>query len=101
MEEINKLTQKEIGAATEVRKALGPGLLESAYEQCLFTELSLRKISFVRQEELPLEYKGVKLDCGYRIDLIIKNVLVLELKSCDTIEAPCSPFHIICRECSA
>ncbi len=87
--EINKLTEKVIGAAIEVHKALGPGLLESTYEECLCREFSLRGISFVRQKELPIQYKGVKLDCGYRIDLLVEDVLVLELKSCDAIQ----PIH--------
>jgi GxxExxY protein len=75
-----ELTELVIGAAIEVHKALGPGLLESAYEECLCHELSLRGISFERQLPLPVEYKGVKLDCGYRIDLIVENKLILELK---------------------
>ena len=83
--ELNELTEKVIGAAIEVHKALGPGLLESAYEECLCRELSLRNISFSRQKEIPLEYKGVKLDCGYRMDILVEGVLILELKSCETI----------------
>ena len=75
-----ELTELVIGAAIEVHKALGPGLLESAYEECLCHGLSLRGISFERQLPLPVEYKGVKLDCGYRIDLIVENKLILELK---------------------
>jgi GxxExxY protein len=75
-----ELTEQVIGAAVEVHRALGPGLLESAYEECLCHELHLRKITFERQVPLPVEYKSVKLDCGYRIDLIVENALVLELK---------------------
>ena len=75
-----ELTERVIGAAIEVHRALGPGLLESAYEECLCHELRLRGISFQRQVPLPVNYKGVKLDCGYRVDLIVENVLVLELK---------------------
>jgi len=75
-----ELTECVIGAAIEVHRALGPGLLESAYEECLCHELQLRRIRFQRQVPLPVEYKGVKLDCGYRVDLIVENVLVLELK---------------------
>ena len=75
-----ELTEKIIGAAIEVHRALGPGLLESAYEECLCRELSLRRIAFQRQVPLPVEYKGVKLDCGYRLDLVIEDAVVLELK---------------------
>jgi GxxExxY protein len=75
-----ELTERVIGAAIEVHRALGPGLLESAYEECLCHELQLRGISFQRQVPLPVSYKGVRLDCGYRIDLIVENILVLELK---------------------
>src|SRR5947209_18936073 len=74
------LTQEIIGAAIEVHRQLGPGLLESAYEECLCHELTLRKISFARQVNLPVTYKGVKLDCGYRMDLIVENLVVVELK---------------------
>jgi GxxExxY protein len=75
-----ELTEKIIGAAIEVHRALGPGLLESAYEECLCRELNLRELSFERQVPLPVEYKGVKLDCGYRLDLIVQDVVILELK---------------------
>ncbi len=74
------LTESVIGAAIEVHRALGPGLLESAYEECLCHELHLRSIAFERQIPLPVEYKGVKLDCGYRLDLIVENVVILEIK---------------------
>jgi GxxExxY protein len=80
-----ELTEHVIGAAIEVHRALGPGLLESAYEECLCHELHLRGISFERQVPLPVEYKGVKLDCGYRIDLIAGDSLVLELKCVEHI----------------
>lgn len=76
-----ELTNEIIGAAIEVHQALGPGLLESAYEECLCHELSLRKIPFQRQVDLPVEYKGIKLDCSYRMDLIVKDVVVVELKA--------------------
>src|SRR5437016_9731824 len=69
-----------IGAAIEVHRALGPGLLESAYEECLCHELHLRGIPFERQLPLPVDYKGIKLDCGYRLDLVVENVLLLEIK---------------------
>jgi GxxExxY protein len=73
-------TEKIIGAAIEVHRALGPGLLESAYEECLCHEFHLRGICFERQRPLPVEYKGVKLDCGYRLDLIVENKVILEIK---------------------
>jgi len=75
-----ELTERVIGSAIEVHRALGPGLLESAYEECLCHELHLRGIGFERQVPLPVEYKGVKLDCGYRLDLIVESVLILEIK---------------------
>jgi len=79
------LTEKIIGAAIEVHRALGPGLLESAYEECLCHELHLRELVFQRQLPLPVEYKGVKLDCGYRLDLIVQDAVVLELKCVEHI----------------
>jgi len=87
--DINELTGQIIGAAIEVHKALGPGLLESVYEECLCHELDRRKISFERQKSLPIEYKGVKLDCGYRLDVVVEETIVLELKACDRLE----PIH--------
>jgi GxxExxY protein len=80
-----ELTEAIIGAAIEVHRALGPGLLESAYEQCLCHELSLRNISFRRQVELPVQYKAVSLDCGYRIDLLVEERVVVELKSIEKL----------------
>jgi len=74
---INDLTAKIIGAAIEVHKALGPGLLESAYESCLAYELSLLKIGFERQVPLPVRYKSLPLDCGYRLDFLVENLVVL------------------------
>jgi GxxExxY protein len=74
------LTEKIIGAAIEVHRALGPGLLESAYEECLCREFNLRGLTFLRQVPLPVEYKGVKLDCGYRLDLIVQDEVIIELK---------------------
>jgi GxxExxY protein len=73
----------------EVHKILGPGLLESAYEECLCRELETRNISFERQLPLPLEYKGKPLDCGYRLDLLVSNTIVVELKAVSLIE----PIH--------
>jgi len=87
--DINKLSNKIIGAAIEVHKILGPGLLESAYEQCLCHELNLRILSFERQKELPVVYKGLKLDCAYRLDIIVEDAIIVELKSCEKIE----PIH--------
>ena len=79
------LTRNIIGAAIEVHKEIGPGLLESAYETCLCHELSLRRLAFQRQVALPVSYKGVKLDCGYRIDLLIENSVIVELKSIECV----------------
>jgi GxxExxY protein len=75
-----ELTERLLGAAIEVHRALGPGLLESAYEECLCHELHLRGISFERQRPLPVKYKGVKLDCGYRLDLLVENKVIIEIK---------------------
>ena len=85
MEFINKLSHSVIGAAIEVHKSLGPGLLESAYEECLAHELEIRGMSILRQIAVPVVYKEVKLDCGYRIDILVEGQLVLELKSVDTL----------------
>ncbi len=74
------LTGKIIGSAVEVHRVLGPGLLESAYKECLCHEFNLREIAFQRQVPLPVEYKGVKLDCGYRLDLIVQDAVILEPK---------------------
>lgn len=79
--EINELTKEVIGAAMEVHRALGPGLLESAYEECLCHELSVRGIPFERQKPLPVVFKAVKLDCGYRLDLLVMNEVVVEVKA--------------------
>jgi GxxExxY protein len=81
--EVNKTTEAVIGAAIEVHRHLGPGLLESAYEECLCQELKLRNIPFRRQVPLPINYKGVQLDCSYRIDLLINDEVVVELKAID------------------
>jgi len=82
---LNDLTKSVIGAAIEVHRALGPGLFESAYEICLCRELNLREIQFRRQVPIPVGYKGVKLDCGYRSDVIIEDSLLLELKAVDAL----------------
>ena len=83
--ERNKLTGEVIGAAIEVHRNLGPGLLESAYEACLCHEFELRRMPFKRQVELPIEYKGLKLDCGYRLDAVVADRLILELKACEAL----------------
>ena len=79
--EFDGLSHRVIGCAIEVHRALGPGRLESAYEQCLAHELSRNGILFELQRPQPVEYKGLKLDCGYRIDLLVEGKLILELKS--------------------
>ena len=79
------LTGQTIAAAMEVHRALGPGLLESVYQACLARELQLRNVDFVQQIELPVSYKDVRLDCGYRIDLVVGNRVVVELKSVQEI----------------
>jgi GxxExxY protein len=87
--EINELTERVIGACIEIHKTLGPGLLESAYEECLCHELRLARMEFERQRPLPVGYKGVKLDCGYRLDVIVENKLIVELKSVERL----APIH--------
>jgi len=84
--DINKLSSKIIGAAIDVHKALGAGLLESAYEECLCHELTLRGLSSERQKRLSVWYKGVKLDCGYRLDVVVEKTVILELKACEEIK---------------
>jgi len=75
------LSGKVLGCAIEVHRTLGPGLLESTYEQCLARELSLQGLGFELQVPLPVEYKGVRLDCGYRVDVLVERQLILELKA--------------------
>jgi GxxExxY protein len=79
-------TGKVIGCAIEVHRVLGPGLLESAYQQCLARELHLNGIAFKLEHPLPVEYKGVKLDCGYRIDILAENRLIIELKTVEAVK---------------
>ena len=79
------LTDKIIGYAIEVHKHLGPGLLESAYEECLVHELNINGVQFHRQMPIPVVYKGLNLECGYRIDIIVEGSLILELKSVERI----------------
>jgi GxxExxY protein len=85
----NEITELVIGCAIEVHRALGPGLLESAYEICLCCELRLRGIPFARQMAIPVEYKGVKLDCGYRADLVVADKILVEIKAVDQL----APIH--------
>ena len=77
---LNELTHEIVGAAIEVHRHLGPGLLESSYRECLCHELRLRRIKFRRECGLPLEYKGIRLDCGYRVDIVIQDQIAVELK---------------------
>ena len=86
---INRLTHDVIGASIEVHRHLGPGLLESAYRKCLCRELMLRGIPFKREEPLPLEYKGIRLECGYRVDILVDGIVVVETKSVEEF----SPIH--------
>jgi len=87
--EINKITEKIIGCAIEVHRELGPGLLESAYEECLAYELRQAGLNVERQVSVPVIYRDVKLDYGYRIDLLVEKVVVIELKTVDVI----NPVH--------
>jgi len=82
---VNILTREIIGAAIEVHRYLGPGLLESAYRQCLMQELSLRGISFKSESPLPLLYKGMQLESGYRLDLVVGDAVVVETKSVELL----------------
>jgi len=88
--DVNKITEAIIGAAIEAHRHLGPGLLESAYEECLCEELLLRKIPFKRQIVLPVTYKNKKLDIGYRIDLLVNDEVVVELKTIESL----LPIHV-------
>jgi GxxExxY protein len=86
---INQITESIIGAAMEVHRTIGPGLLESTYVQCLCYELALREIPFLRELPLPVRYKGVKLDCGYRLDIVVADAVVVEVKAVESI----TPLH--------
>jgi GxxExxY protein len=88
-EEADRLSGMILGAAIEVHRCLGPGLLESAYEECLCREMELREIPFERQAALPVRYKGLELDCGYRLDLVVVGLVIVELKATEQIE----PIH--------
>jgi GxxExxY protein len=83
--ELNELSKEVIGHAISVHKNLGPGLLESVYEECLFYELQKNNLLVEKQKPMPLVYEDVKLDCGYRIDLFIEKKLVLELKAVEAL----------------
>jgi GxxExxY protein len=85
MNEIDRVTEAIIGAAIAVHRAIGPGLLESAYQACMEFELTERGLQVKPQDPLPVVYKGVRLDCGYRIDLIVENAVIVELKSVDKV----------------
>ncbi len=87
--DLAKLTEQIIGAAIEVHKEVGPGLLESTYKKCLCRELQLRGLDYECEKPLPLNYKGVHLDCGYRLDLVVAGLVVVEIKSVDCLE----PIH--------
>ncbi len=89
MKEEDRLSKEVIGAVIEVHRHLGPGLLESAYEECLCKELEIRNIAFQRQKPLAVVYKGITLDCGYKLDIVVEGKVILELKSVNKIE----PIH--------
>jgi len=80
-----ELTERVIGCAIEVHRTLGPGLLESTYQQCLAHELEVQEIPFASEVDLPIDYKGIKLNCGYRLDLLVDERLIVELKAVDEV----------------
>ena len=84
-EKLNKITETIIGAAVNVQRALGPGLLESAYEACMVYELAQAGLKVEQQKPLPIVYRGVKLECGYRMDLMIDNEIIVEIKSIEKL----------------
>jgi GxxExxY protein len=86
----NELTERVIGACIEIHRSLGPGLLESAYEECPCYELLQTGIKFERQKPLPVHYKDVKLDCGYRLDLVVEEKIIIELKAVESL----LPIHV-------
>ncbi len=81
----NDISGRIIGCAIEVHRALGPGLLESAYEECLAAEMQAQGLQFERQKSVPLVFRDVKLDCGYRVDFLVENKVVVELKALDIL----------------
>jgi GxxExxY protein len=89
MEQINRITGGVVGAAIEVHRALGPGLLESAYEACLAYELVQQGLKVEQQKPIPVVYKEIQLDCGYRLDLLVENEVIVEVKSVDEL----APIH--------
>lgn len=88
-ENLNRITESIIGAAIEVHRALGPGLLESAYEACLTFELAQRGLKVEQQKPLPVVYREAKLDCGYRLDLLVEEAVIVEVKAVDRL----MPIH--------
>jgi GxxExxY protein len=86
-EHLDLITEKIIGCAIEVHRAIGPGLLESAYEECLCYELSQKGLNFGRQVPLPVVYKGINLDCGYKLDVIVEDSVIIEVKAVDRLIA--------------
>ncbi len=87
--QLNRITEAVIGAAIAVHRELGPGLLESAYEACLAYELAEQGLAVERQKALPVKYRGVKVDCGYRIDLVVEGKVIIELKTVEKL----APIH--------
>ena len=85
MRQENEITEAVIGAAIEVHRHLGPGLLESAYEQCLCYELNRSGLAFECQVHLPVDYKGLRLDCGYRLDLLVEGAVIVEIKAVEEL----------------
>ena len=85
----NELSREIIGAAIEVHRETGPGLLESAYESCLCREMALRGLSFERRKEVALEYKGIQVSSGYRLDILVNGLVIVEIKSVERLE----PVH--------
>lgn len=96
--ELDELTRKTIGATINVHRALGPGLLESAYESCLLFELNELGLNVEQQKPLPVRYRSVQLDCGYRLDLVVESEVIVEIKSVEQL-AP-SIRHSCCRTLS-
>lgn len=89
MDDLNRITEEIIGAAMAVHRELGPGLLESAYEACLVFELAELGLKVERQKSLPLEYRGIEVDCGYRIDILVDGRVIVEIKAVEKLQ----PIH--------
>ncbi len=85
MQTFSALSNQVLGCAIEVHRHLAPGLLESTYQNCLAHELALHNIPFKKECPLPVEYKGIRLDCGYRVDILVENAIILELKSVERV----------------